>query len=56
MDVPGLTADQRLRLECAAIAGPDVAAARALYDFITGAHDKTPMERITDALRNAGVK
>lgn len=50
-----LSRDQLLRLECARIVG-NAHDARRLYDFVTGAGDKTPMERITDALRDAGVK
>lgn len=56
-----LTKDQLIRLRCAEIAGDSanhthVASAQALYDFITGTHDKTPLEKITAALRDAGVK
>jgi hypothetical protein len=57
-----LTRDELLRLECARIArtsptGGDyqVAAARALYDFITERPAKSALQRILDILEEAGV-
>lgn len=48
--------DTAIRLECLTLAHGDVRMARQLYVFVTGQSDKSPKQKIDDALEEAGVR
>lgn len=45
-----------IRLECAALAHGDPDGARRILDFVSGADARSPLEKIADALKDAGVR
>lgn len=48
--------EQDLRKWACGLTGGDVGDALVVVDFVMGRTDRTPLEKITDALREAGVK